>query len=45
MSQYITSKVASIKYTKGALPFDDKTYYYKEQTYVTGTPGNYTYET
>ena len=45
MSQYITSKVASIKYTKGFLPFDDKTYYYKEQTYVTGTPGNYTYET
>ena len=45
MSQYITSKEAAIKYTKGGLPFDDKTYYYKEQTYVTGTPGNYTYET
>ena len=45
MSQYITSKEAAIKYTKGGLPFDDKTYYYKEQTYVTGTSGNYTYET
>ena len=51
MSQYITSDVVPIKFEGKSflgIPIsrqDDKTYYYKQQTYVTGTPGNYTYET
>ena len=51
MSQYITSDAVPIKFEGKSflgIPIskqDDKTYYYKEQTYVTGTPGNYTYET
>jgi len=51
MSQYITSDVVEIKFEgKSFLGItlskqDDKTYYYKQETYVTGTPNNYTYET